>query len=248
MYWMVFIVIAALLLGLAEVGFRVGRHPESEKLRDQVGGMQAAVLGLLGLLIGFTFAMAVSRYDQRRLLIVKEANAIGTTYLRASMLPAAHQAPVRDALRRYVNVRIQARADDPGYAAVAAGERAAAEIQREIWQHATAASNEAPTPITATFIVSLNEMIDVHAERWEALHATVPYGVWGLLIVVAAAGALVTGIREGNDGIRTILSSAFLPLLITFVIMLVVDLSHPLHGFIGVNQQPLLDLQQSMVP
>jgi hypothetical protein len=111
--WVVFIVPALLLIGGAEFGFRLGLHlyaSQDEARKAQIGGIQGAVLGLLALLLGFTFAMAVNRYEARREFVVEQANAIGTTFLRASLLPEAHVAPTCSALitsgRRLDNVAI----------------------------------------------------------------------------------------------------------------------------------------------
>src|SRR5258705_3843054 len=147
------------MLAFAETGFRLGLRLHTAKdgaRKGQIGGIQGAVLGLLGLLLGFTFAMAVKRYDTRRGLVLQEANAVGTTYLRASLLPDAQQAPVKDLLRRYVDIRLKywPLVDDP--AKLAEGMRLIADIQGELWKHATEAAKEAPNDITATFIESLN--------------------------------------------------------------------------------------------
>lgn len=249
--WELFLIAAVLLLAFAEVGFRCGlrlyaAHDEARKA--PIWGIQGAVLGLLGLLLGFSFSMAVNQYDVRRALVVKEANAIGTTYLRASLLPEAHVAPVKDLLRRYVEVRIkyQRLAGDP--AKLAEGIRLSADLQAELWKHAAAAAKEAPTNITATFIVSLNETIDTDAERIAEGRARIPSGVWLLAIIVAASGCFTTGYGAGAHGSRTKLSSVFLPLLIIVVIVLIFDLSQPMQGMITVSQQPLIDLQQSIQP
>ena len=247
--WTVFFLTAALLLAVAEVGFRFGARRYSQKReapKGHIGGVQAAVLGMLGLLLAFTFAMAVDRYDTRRKLVLQEANAVGTTYLRASLLPEAHQAPVKDLLRRYVDVRVkyQPLADDP--AKLAEGRRISAAIQTELWKHATEAAKEAPNDITVSFIDSLNETIDTDADRIAAGRAQIPSGVWLLLLVVAAFGAFISGYGAGADGLRSILVNVFLPLLITVVIVLIFDLSHPRQGLIGVSQQPMTDLEKSI--
>ena len=201
---------------------------------------------MLGLLLGFTLSFAVGRYDLRRDLVVKEANAIGTTWLRASLLPDAHQAPVKDLLRRFVDVRLkyQAVSNDP--AQLAEGMRLSAEIEAELWKHATAAAKAAPNNITGTFIVALNETIDTDAERVAAGRAKIPAGVWLLLLVVAASGCFMVGHSAGTHGARTKLGSVFLPLLYTVIILLIFDLAHSLHGLVSVSQQPLLDLKASI--
>jgi hypothetical protein len=249
--WAVGLLTAALLLAFGEAGFRLGLrlHASKDQARKgPIGGIQGAVLGLLGLLLAFTFSMAVNRYDTRRNLVVLEANNVGTTYLRASLLPDAHQEPVKDLLRRYVDVRLkyQALADDP--AKLAEGLRLSADIQAELWKHATEAAGEAPNPITATFINTLNDTIDSDSQRRAAGRAVIPGGVWLLLIMVAAFSCITTGYGVGAEGARATLGSVFLPLLITVVIVLVFDLSHPREGLIGISQQPLIDLQQSIRP
>ncbi len=245
----VFLLIIALTLAFAEIGFRLGLglHATKDAARKgQIGAIQGAVLGLLGLLLGFTFAMAVERYDTRRGLVVQEANALGTTYLRASLLPDAHQAPVKDLLRRYVDLRLkyQPLMDDP--AKRAEGMRLSANIEAALWKHATEAAKEAPNDITATFIESLNETIDTDAERIAAMRAGIPSGVWLLLVMVAAFGCVTTSYGAGAEGARSKLGSVFLPLLITVVIVLIFDISHPRVGLIKIGQQPLVDLQQSI--
>jgi hypothetical protein len=121
-------------------------------------------------------------------------------------------------------------------------------MQTELWKHATEAAKEAPNDITASFIESLNETIDTDAERIAAMRAGIPGGVWLLLIVVAAFGCVTTSYGAGAEGARTKLGSVFLPLLITVVIVLIFDISHPRVGLIRISQQPLVDLQQSIQP
>jgi hypothetical protein len=245
----VILVIMSLMLACAEIGFRLGLRlhlTKDEARKGQIGGIQGAVLGLLGLLLGFTFAMAVQRYDTRRGLVLQEANTLGTTYLRASLLPDAHQSPVKDLLRSYVELRLKywPLIDDP--ARRAEGTQLIGNTQAELWKHATAAAMEAPNDITATFIESLNQVIDTDGERIAAMRAGIPNGVWLLLIMVAAFGCITTSYGAGAEGARSKLASVFLPLLITVVIVLIFDISHPRVGLIQIRQDPLVDLQQSI--
>jgi hypothetical protein len=247
--WAFAVVIAAVLLSLSEVGYRIGLRlfaTKDEARRSQIGGVQGAVLGLLALLLGFTFSMAVNRFELRRDLVLQEANAIGTTWLRAGLLPESHRAPVKELLRRFVAMRIkyQELTGDP--AMLAEGLRRCAEIENDLWQHAEAAAREAPTPITATFIITLNEMIDLDTARVTAHRNTIPAAVWVLLVFVAACGCLTSAYGSGAQGARSSFTSAFLPLLITVVIVLVFDLMHTHQGVVSISQQPLIDLQKSM--
>lgn len=123
-----------------------------------------------------------------------------------------------------------------------------ADIQAELWKHATAAAKEAPNDITATFIEALNQTIDTHEERITAMRSRIPGGVWLLLLFVATFGCFTSGYGAGAEGVRTLLGNVLLPLLLTVVIVLIFDLSHPRQGLIGITQQPLVDLQQSIQP
>ena len=247
--WHVITVVGLLLLMLAEVGFRAGLRlfvTKDEPRKGQIGGIQGAVLGMLALLLGFTFSMAVARYENRRDLVLREANSIGTTCLRASLLPDAHKAAVEEKLRRYVEVRLDfynAGIDD---AKIAAAEAGAAALQRELWAHAVAAAKEAPTPITATFINTLNDTIDLDASCLTAFRARVPGAVWMLVLVVAGMGCYSSGYSAGASGARTSFSNGLLPLLIAVVIALISDLDRPRQGLVGISQQPLLELKASL--
>ena len=161
-----FVFAILLLLGAAELGFRCGLRvfaKGDDARRKLIGGIEAASLGLLALLLGFTFALALNRFDRRRELVVKEANAIGTTWLRASLLPEPHRAPVRDLLRRYVDARIQFHGglDDAGVFAKTV--KINAEMQGELWSHAEAAARQSRDAVTALFVGTVNE-----TARWGA--------------------------------------------------------------------------------
>jgi RsiW-degrading membrane proteinase PrsW (M82 family) len=247
--WHVLFFGVVLLLASGEFGFRVGRHlfaDHDEARKSQIGGVQGAVLGLLALLLGFTFSMAVQRYDTRRTLVVQEANAVGTTFLRAALLPGAHPGAVQDLLRRYVDERLafyEAGAVDD---AIAVAERNSAEMQTMLWRHAVEAGREAPTPVTATFIVALNEMIDLDATQIAAMQNRVPGVVWALLLIVAVSGCVTCGYAAGATGKRAALPMLLLPLLLGIVLMTLVDFSAPRRGFIGVDQGPLRMLKSSL--
>lgn len=247
--WVAFAVPALVLLAFAEVGFRFGLHAferHDEARKSTIGGIQGAILGLLGLLLGFTFALATSRFEMRRDLVVQQANAIGTSYLRASLLPEAHVAPVQDLLRGYVGVLVayyplfdDAKARVEGLAKVA-------DAERRLWEHAVAAAREAPTPIVATFVVAINETFDIMSERLAIGAARIPGSVWALLLIVAALGCVTSSYAAGSAGVRSSFSSLILPVLIAVVIMMIFDISHPRLGFIRVSQQSMLDLQKSI--
>jgi hypothetical protein len=246
--WRVIIIVSAILLLATEVGFRIGLglyRRKDEARKAQISGVQNATLVVLGLLLGFTFAMALGLYEKRRDLLQQEANSIESTFLRAALLPGTHQANVENLLRRYIDIRLDffKAGDDAGRTAA---EQSAAEIQRELWTHGVRAAKESPTPIVATFINSLDETIDFDATQRHALRTRVPGSVWVLVLAVAIVGCCATGYRAGSSGVRAAFSDLALPLLIAVVITLIVDLARPHGGLILIDQRPLLDLQNSL--
>lgn len=248
--WQVVGVVSVVLLVMAEVGFRLGlplSRTKDPSPKSEIGIVEAAVLGLLGLLLGFTFAMAVNRFDHRRLMVVEEANAIGTTYLRASFLPDPHRRPVEQLLRNYLDLRIVLKPTPQTEQRLGEIQRESAAIQRQLWAHAVAAGQAQPTPLVASFVTALNQLIDDDASRLHAARARVPAPVWLLVLLVASAGAFSCGYGAGASGQRSVLTNALMPLLIAVVITLIADLDRPGHGLISTSQQALVELRDALL-
>jgi FtsH-binding integral membrane protein len=237
------------LLTAAELGYQSGigfsGHADA-KSRDLSGSLQASILGLLALLLGFTFSMAVNRYDQRRDLVVEEANSIATTFLRASFLPTQEKEEIKSILRRYVRNRVDFYEAGRSMEKVIETEQKAHEIQKEIWRLSVRAGVALNTPLTATFVNSLNETIDLDSKRLAAMRNHVPAAVWMLLVLVGFCGVGVTGYQVGLSGKRMWFNQALFPLLIASVITILVDLDSPRRGLVGISQQSLIDLEKSL--
>jgi hypothetical protein len=244
--WGFFVLTLLLVLLAIEGGYRLGRfrvtRAEHEK-EAPVGAMVAAMLGLLAFMLAFTFGLAAQRFDTRRQVLLDEANAIGTTYLRAAMLPQ-HEDDIRALLRDYVDVRLAA----VNTGDIAAGIRQSEALQNRIWAHAVALSRDNPDSIVVgLFVQSLNEVIDLHAKRITAgIRNRIPGVIWLALFAVAAMSLGAMGYHSGL--VRTSRSLAIVAVGVTFtvVIGLVADLDKPREGFLTVSQQPLIDLRESM--
>jgi len=206
----------------------------------------AAVLTLLGLLLGFTFAMAVSRHDARRQLVVQEANAISTTALRARLLPEPQAANAGRLLREYVALRIEAHRETQFSQRFTALRKSSADLHERLWNEAVAAAAKQPTPITASFIASLNETIDLEATRIAAKRNHVPGAVWLLLLCVAGCGMWLTGWEAGMARGHPFLARFVLPLLIALAIALIADIDSPRGALITLDERPLLELHDSL--
>jgi hypothetical protein len=205
--------------------------------------MVGATLGLLAFILAFTFGLAAARFDTRRQALLDEANAIGTTYLRAGMLPERGE-EVRRLLREYVDVRLEA--VQSGKAAE--GMRRSEDIQQKVWTEAETVGQKSPNSIIiGLFVQSLNQMIDLHAVRIQAgLRSRIPSAIWLGLFAVACLSLATMGYHAGLSGTRR--SLAILAVAVTFavVIELIADLDRPQEGVLRVSQQALLDVQRSM--
>src|SRR5262245_49417244 len=246
--WALFIVILFIVLLSVELGYRLGKYRRSrheEEKEAPLGTMVGAILGLLAFILAFTFGLAATRFDARRQVVLDEANAIGTTYLRAGMLPERGE-QVRDLLREYVAARLQA--VQPGK--LAEGIRRSEDIQQKVWTEAETIGQKTPNSIVAgMFVQSLNQMIDLHAARMQAgLRSRIPGAIWLGLFAVAALSLAAMDYYAGLSGTRRSLAIVAVAVTFAVVIELIADLDRPQEGVLRVSQQALLDVQRSMNP
>jgi hypothetical protein len=237
----VFLVSVVVILGACEIGRRLGVRALGRG-GDNISTLEAAMLGLLALLIGFTFAWALSRFETRRDAVLNEANAIGTTALRARLLPEPHRAETLKLLREYVKVRLDVTQRPGSPAELAAAIQRSEALQELLWQQARAMAGKDNAMVpTGLFIQTLNEMIDNHAKRLAALRNRVPNIVLLALIGLSAITCGFAGYASGLEARRTRLPVYVTGLLVSFVILLIFDLDRPSTGFIDVSQQPMID-------
>jgi hypothetical protein len=243
-----FVFILAVVLLSVECGYRLGKYRRSrheEEKEAPLGTMVGATLGLLAFILAFTFGLAAARFDTRRQVLLNEANAIGTTYLRAGMLPDRAQ-QIRGLLRDYVGTRLEAVQSGK----VAEGVRRSEEIQQQVWLEAETVGQKNPNSIVVgLFVQSLNQMIDLHAERLQAgLRSRIPGAIWVGLFAVAALSLATMGYHAGLSGTRRSLAIVAVAVTFSVVIELIADLDRPQEGVLRISQQALLDVQRSMNP
>jgi hypothetical protein len=245
--WVLFLAILLVILLASGFGHRMGirRNRRSEREKEGVvGGMVAAELGLLGFLLAFTFGFAASRFDTRRQILLDESNAIGTTFLRGAMLPQPQRDDVRQMLREYVDVRLEAARTGVLTEAL----RKSDELHRRLWDAAVAASEKDPRSVpTGLFVESLNEVIDIHAKRLNAIiRSRIPMSVWAVLFAVAFTSFAAMGYHAGLTAATRSPASWVVAVTFAVVIWLVVDLDRPGQGLLRVSQQPMVELRESM--
>jgi len=231
-----------------QLGYWLGRRAQVR--RDDVekaraSGWQAALLALAGLLIGFTFSMASARYEDRKQIVLKEANEIGTTYLRTQVLDAAAGEELRALLRRYVDVRLafgQSGADIPLTNELM---RQSDELGGQIWTRVAAAGRSQPTPVTALLVQATNGMLDASDERAAAIANPLPFTVFLVLFLANAVAMASTGFVCALEGRRSVLGMYVMPVLLATVVGLTFDLAHPRIGLVRVQDPVLTRLKQS---
>lgn len=198
------------------------------------GYLLSSALALLGLLIGFTFSMALARYDTRREMQVAEANAIGTAWLRAGLAEGQAAESYRQSLRTYGGVRLKLPHADPETV-----ERDTAAAQTVVWTHMRAALPALPPPLAATLVTATTEMFDAaSSRRWER-EARLPAFVLDVVVISALLSAGIVGYVLGGQGRRHAVVTALLFALLSLAITLILDLDRPWHGFVTISQAPM---------
>lgn len=248
--WFLALVFLAMLLLAAEGGFRLGKRIAlrvGETTKSQITSVQGAVLALFGLLLAFTFSMAVSRYDLRRQLVVEESNSIRTTYLRAQLLPQPYSAEISRLLRHYVDIRLEFFAVGADPERVAQVEDETERIQDELWSQAIAAATLDPgAETTGWFLQSLNETIDLPTKRLAALQNRIPEVVIWLLLFGGMLAVGAVGYGYGLGAHRNLFLMGIFSVLIVLVVLVIIDLDRPRRGLITVSQESMLELRESL--
>jgi len=233
-----------------EIGFRSGRRSQASttEVITQANAVLVSMLGLLALLLAFTFSAALQRYEDRSQTVVTEANAIGTTYLRARLLPRGMPDEVQALLRKYLDVRIQAgRVDATAPALYESLRHQGKLMEAQLWNYALRAAEQDPGPVTSgLFIQSLNELIDTSGTRDAALNRHVPEIVLFLVFATILMTTITLGYASGIAGHRVTLAAFVLMALIALVVYLIIDLDRPRRGSIQVSHESMLKLQQTI--
>jgi hypothetical protein len=246
--WELALVIFALTVCFTLAGFAVGRYlrRHSATLREPFGVLQGALLGVVGLVLAFGLSLAVGRYENRRAATVAEANAIGTTYLRAQFLAEPERSRSLDLLRRYTDLALAVSREVPGSPAIRRTTAAEAVLQRRLWRLAGEAIAAAPVASAPRlYVESLNETIDQQSARLSTLSNRVPGAVLGLEVIGAAValGLLALHISLLGRGLAPMLAAAGL---VTLLLLVTFDLDRPTRGLITVPATPLESVRASM--
>ena len=239
------------MVAAIEVGYRLGRSRQAsvaETTRTHVNAIQASLLGILALVLGFTFSLSLQRFESRNVAVVDEANAIGTTWLRAQLLPNSVRADTLTLLQHYVDLRVQANAisyaDEAGHRAVVVKVN---HLLDALWGCARRlVEEERPHLATGQFVQALNTTIDSFRRDEAALRRQVPEAILFLLYLTFLLASGVVGYAAGNSGHRPPLVAYILVTLIVILSFIIVDLDRPQRGLIRTDQRSLTDLKAAI--
>jgi hypothetical protein len=217
---------------------------EDTRVHEDFVFVLSATLTLLGLIIGFSFSMAVNRYDQRKNYEEAEANAIGTEYVRADLMPAASAAKVRALLISYLDERIlsyRTRGELENRVINAH----TAELQGQLWSAVTASSLAQPTPVSALVLSGMNDVLNSQGYTQASWWNRIPLGAWVLLVSVSLfCNALIGYAAHGKGALRLLI----LPIALSISLFLIADIDSPHYGIISVRPQNLESLAESLHP
>jgi hypothetical protein len=228
----------ALLLAL-EFGrwLRRRREKTESSVMDSAGG-EGVVFAVLGLMIAFTFNTSASRFDDRRRLIVDQANAVGTAWLRVDLLPESDREPIRKGIRDWVKLELDVvpksgGQDSPEFNAAVAK---AQQLQNQTWAAAIDAVGRNPRPQYASLVLSpINDWMDLTSTRLEMNNRNLPPLVMPTLIFISMIGAVLTGFGMGKSKSRSQLHVLSFAAAIAFSLYVIMDLSKPRLGLIRVD-------------
>jgi len=255
--WVIFIISAIIVLIAIEAGYRLESFTSSrrkDKDKIPIGTIVQSTLGLLAFVMAFTFGVAAERFNDRRVLIIEEANAIGTTFLRADFLPDTNRFAVQNLLREYLDERLQLHRDvsktSNKLALIAQAIKRSEHVQDLLWAQAIAVGKaKLDSNVFALFTESLNETINLQRNRVSAsLYARLPDMIWVSLFLLMFLGMAGIGYEFGEANARSWTATAIASFSFALVVLIIADLERPTEGFLVASQQPLFDLIQRLGP
>jgi hypothetical protein len=240
---LVFLITFVVLWAGAWLGGRLRRHELKEEDRGDYNLVVGATLTLLGLIIGFSFSMALERYDQRKNYEEAEANAIGTEYVRADLLPEADAARVRDLLRQYTDLRIRFY-EDRDTNELQQIDADTTKVQNELWVGASRPAMAQPTPVIALAVGGMNDVLNSQGYTQAAWWNRIPAAAWALLLGIAVLSNGMVGFGTRKVDSRLVI----LPLVVAISFFLISDIDSPRRGVIRVHARNLVSLRAGLHP
>jgi hypothetical protein len=244
--WQLGLLTTFLLSGAIEAGYQTAvrfRIQEDTNRKEQMVAIRDGLFILVGLLFGFTLALAAPRFAERRSMLIDEANAIGTTYLRAGTLLQPNRDRAQQLLREYVDARLDFDGAGLDGARLSQATDRAKRIQEQLWDGVIEVTKSERSAISAAYMNSLNQIIDLHEQRLSSLENRVPRSVWLLIFLVSLIALFTRGLTLSG---RFWLTLVLAPVTVAIVVALIADLDSPGRGLIRLDQRAMLRLKADM--
>jgi len=244
------IILFTLILLAYEISFRLGSRKKkvtNQEIKTQTYSIQVGIFGLLALLLGFSFNLALQRYDSRNQAVIMESNAIGTALLRTQLLPEPYDTITYNLLQKYVDLRIElsiidlTKREERTFI-----NRKTDKIQNEIWENTIKLTEiDSRVATTGNFITVLNEVFDARDRRNAIFQQHIPESILFLLFIVFVTGGALMGYSSGLSLRRALIPTIIFTLLIVLIVFIIIDLDRPIRGLITVKMDNLFELKQS---
>ena len=247
--WLLTILTFLFAWGTFELGYRYGnswRKRTNADVEDEMGALAGATLAMLAFLLAFVVSIATSRFDTRRQLVVEEANAIHTAYLRAGYLPDPYPTDIRELLRKYLDVRLQAVQNSA--VSLEDAKLQSQQLLDQVWAktEAVVKANPGRDEISA-YIESVNEVINVGTTRATiAIYSRLPPALVLGMYLIAGLTMMISGVQISHAQKRNMFGIIVMIAIFTLVMMLIIDLDRPQEGLLQVSQQAMIDLQRQL--
>jgi hypothetical protein len=243
--WVTSLMLAGLMLASCGIGWWGARRLRRDGGEPPSGKFDDAAMGLVGLLLAFTFAMSLGKHDQRRLMLVADSNAIGDFYTCASLLKDPVRAKLQSVIREYAELRLSTARTASGEAALEKALEHAQQLQGRMTDLVAEAVNDG-TPVAVPLTNTLNGVTSSHASRLAAYRDRLPASIVLLLYLAAAVSTVLLGRQQGASGKLHLAGLLSYILLVTLVVYVTLDLNQPHRGLITVSQEPLERLIRSI--
>jgi len=244
--WLVFPITCIVVFAFWEIGYRFGHRVtgvEKPETEQSITTLVSIIVGLVVFLLAFTFNMAAGRFQDRRDVLIEDVNAIGTTYLRTETIAEPERSKIKALLRQYVDDRM----DLVVTSDLDAWMTKTNDLQNELWLQTAAAMQKDRSPVAAVFETAMNEMFDMHTKRITiGLQHRIPDSIWLALYALLTLGIAAMGYQNGLLDHGRSPAVIIVALIFAVVIFMIADLDRPGVGSIKVDQQPMIDLRNSM--
>lgn len=240
------VILLAVLLFSLEIGYTLGKWMKNRQEHDAISGSKDIAVGsmfaLLGLIMAFTYAFTVSRADQRKQVIVDEANAIGTAFLRTELTSEPERSELRRLLLDYARTRVANTAISKDTQAFKKAVARSMMVQAELWPatvRMVKGKSGSPGPLEISIVQAINEVLDMQGQRAKNATDRLPGVTLLMLVFIAAASLAVAGFNSGLDGPLNRWRMTILTSVLAMVMLIIIDFDLPMRGFIEVSQMPL---------